>query len=596
MREFTVPAAVEPYPGSMADVVVDRARATPDAAMFSRPDGDTWSDVSAAEFLVEATAIAKGLIAAGIGPGDRVGLMSRTRYEWTLADHAIWFAGAVTVPIYETSSSEQVAWILSDSGAKGVFVEAAHHAATVAAVADRTPTTTHTWVFDGGGLDTLVDAGADVADEAVDAAHGARTADDLATIIYTSGTTGRPKGCELTHGNFINLCRNAEASLWEVLHMEGAATLLFLPLAHIFARFIQALCVTTGVRMGHQPDPKDLVPALGSFRPTFILSVPRVFEKVYNSAEQKAAAEGKGKIFAAAAQTAIDWSKAKDTGGPGLLLNAKHALFDRLVYVKLRDRLGGQVRYAVSGGAPLGERLGHFFRGIGLVVLEGYGLTETTAPACVNVPERVKIGTVGKPIPGCGVRIEDDGEVSLSGVNVLRGYFNNPTATSEALVDGWFHTGDLGELDDEGYLRITGRKKEIIVTAGGKNVAPAQLEDRIRAHPVVGQCMVVGDQRAFVAALVTLDPEMLPIWLSNQGKPEGMSAAEAVKDPDVLAAVQSAVDDANTLVSRAESIRKFSILPIDFTEESGHLTPSMKLKRNVVLKDYQAQVETLYTS
>jgi long-chain acyl-CoA synthetase len=594
VREFTVPPAVEPYPGSMADILVDRARNAPDAAMFARRDGETWSDVSAAQHLAEATSVAKGLIAAGITPGDRVGLMSRTRYEWTLADHAIWLAGGVTVPIYETSSAEQVAWILSDSGAKAVFVEAAHHKQVVETVADRVPACAHTWVFDEGGLDSLVDDGADVGDDTVDAAHGTRTAADLATIIYTSGTTGRPKGCELTHGNFIDLCRNAEASLWEVLHMEGASTLLFLPLAHIFARFIQALCVVTGVKMGHQPDPKDLVPALGTYHPTFILSVPRVFEKVYNAAEQKATGEGKGKIFAAAAQTAIDWSKAQDTGGPGLLLRAKHALFDKLVYVKLRDRLGGKVKYAVSGGAPLGERLGHFFRGIGLIVLEGYGLTETTAPATVNVPERVKIGTVGKPIPGCGVRIEDDGEVSLSGVNVLRGYYNNPTATAEAIVDGWFHTGDLGELDDEGYLRITGRKKEIIVTAGGKNVAPAQLEDRIRAHPIVSQCMVVGDKRAFVAALITLDAEMLPVWLENQGKP-AMSNAEAAQDPDVLAAIQSAIDDANTSVSKAESIRKFSVLPDDWTEDTGHLTPSMKLKRNVVLKDYETQVEKLYT-
>lgn len=593
MREFSVPAAVEPYPGTMADVVVDRARSAPDAAMFSRPEGDRWVDVSAAEFLADATALAKGLIAGGVAPGDRIGLMSRTRLEWTLADYAIWFAGAVTVPIYETSSAEQVAWILADSGAKAMFVETDAHASVVASVVDRVPDLVGTWVFDSGGLDTLVDAGADVADDAVDAAHGGRTSADLATIIYTSGTTGRPKGCELTHANFTDLCRNAESTLWEVLHMQNASTLLFLPLAHIFARFIQALCVTTGVRMGHQPDPKELLPALGSFRPTFILSVPRVFEKVYNSAEQKATADGKGKIFATAADTAIAWSKAQDTGGPGLALRAKHALFDRLVYVKLRDRLGGQVRYAVSGGAPLGERLGHFFRGIGLVILEGYGLTETTAPSTVNVPSRVKIGTVGKPIPGCGVRIEDDGEVSLTGVNVLRGYFNNTEATSASIVDGWFHTGDLGELDDEGYLRITGRRKEIIVTAGGKNVAPAQLEDRLRAHPIISQAIVVGDQRAFIGALVTLDSEMLPTWLSNAGKP-ALTPAEASKDPDVLAAIQSAVEDANTQVSKAESIRKVTVLPVEFTEESGHLTPSMKLKRNVVLKDYGAEVEKLY--
>ena len=521
--------------------------------------------------------------------------MSRTRYEWTLADHAIWFAGAVTVPIYETSSAEQVAWILSDSGCKAVFVEAEHHARDRRrrrgphADLHRRPgcSTAAAWTRSSTPARTC-------ADDAVDAAHGGRTASDLATIIYTSGTTGRPKGCELTHGNFIELCRNAEASLWEVLHMEGAATLLFLPLAHIFARFIQALCVTTGRADGPPARPQGPAARARLVPPdVHPVRAPRVREGLQlGRAEGHVRGQGQDLRRGRADRHRL-------VQGPGHRRSRAAArapstrLFDKLVYVKLRDRLGGKVRYAVSGGAPLGERLGHFFRGIGLIVLEGYGLTETTAPATVNVPERVKIGTVGKPIPGCGVRIEDDGEVSLSGVNILRGYFNNPTATAESIVDGWFHTGDLGELDDEGYLRITGRKKEIIVTAGGKNVAPAQLEDRIRAHPIVGQCMVVGDQRAFVAALVTLDPEMLPIWLQNAGKPE-MTASEAAEDPDVLAAIQTAIDDANTLVSKAESIRKFSVLPVDFTEESGHLTPSMKLKRNVVLKDYQAQVEKLY--
>jgi long-chain acyl-CoA synthetase len=465
----------------------------------------------------------------------------------------------------------------------------------VAAVRDQLSDLKEVWQVDGGGLAELAASGDGVSDDTLEERRSIAGLDDLATVIYTSGTTGRPKGCELTHGNFVVLAKNAVSRLNDVVCADGASTLLFLPLAHVFARFIEVLCVAAPVAMGHTADVKHVLEDLAEFRPTFILSVPRVFEKVYNSAEQKAEAGGKGKIFRQAADVAIAYSRARDDSGPGLGLRAKHALFDRLVYGKLRSALGGRVQYAVSGGAPLGERLGHFYRGIGLTVLEGYGLTETTAPTAVNTPELIKIGTVGPPLPGTSIRIADDGEVLLKGPHVFRGYWNNPEATAEAVVDGWFHTGDIGELDEDGYLRITGRKKELIVTAGGKNVAPAVLEDRLRAHPLVGQCMVLGDQKPFIAALVTLDPEMLPTWLSNQGKP-AMTLQEAAADADVRAEVQRAIDDANKAVSRAESIRKFELLDVDFTEESGHLTPSMKLKRAVVLKDHADVVERIYGS
>ncbi len=589
MREFSVSARVEPYPGTMADILDDIVSSTPQRVMFGRPVGGTWTDVSAREFATEVNALAAGLRASGIDAGDRVALMARTRYEWTLCDFAIWAAGAVTVPIYETSSAEQVAWILTDSHAKAAFVESAAHAVTVAGVT--APELRHTWVIDDG-LESLVESGATVTAEDLGRAREGLTGSSIATVIYTSGTTGRPKGCVLTHGNFIDLSRNAKESLGSVLSTPDASTLLFLPLAHIFARFIQCLCVVAGPKLSHLDDSRRLADTLGEVRPTFILAVPRVFEKVYNAAEQKAEADGRGAIFRRAADTAIEWSRAQD-GRVGIGLRARHAVFDRLVYSKLRARLGGRVDFAVSGGGPLGERLGHFFRGIGLTVLEGYGLTETTAPATVNTPDRVKIGSVGKPLPGVGIRIADDGEILISGINVLREYYNNPAATAEAIVDGWFRSGDIGELDAEGFLTITGRKKEIIVTSNGKNVVPSQLEDRMRSHAIVSQCMVVGDNRAFVAALVTLDDEMLPTWLSNRGLP-AMTVAAATTAPEVLAAVQAAVDDANTLVSRAESVRKFTILDVDFTEESGYLTPSLKLKRNVVMNDFGHQVEAMY--
>ena len=580
--------------GNLAQAVVVNAADDPARVLFAKREGAGWSDVTAARFKQEVDALAKGIIAAGIAVGDRVGLMSRTRYEWTLADYAIWTAGAVTVPIYETSSADQVRWILEDSGAVAVFVETPAHASTLAGVQGGLPYLTDVWQLEGDALEDLVRAGGETTDAALEERRASTDRTSLATIIYTSGTTGRPKGCRLTHGNFKDLAENAYEELSEVVRAEGASTLLFLPLAHVFARFIQVLCVEAQARMGHSSDIKALLDDFASFRPTFILAVPRVFEKIYNSSEQKATADGKGRIFTIAAGTAIAWSQAQDAGRPSLALRAKHAIFDRLVYSKLRAAMGGQVRYAVSGGAPLGTRLGHFYRGIGVTVLEGYGLTETTAPATVNTPLKVKIGTVGPPLPGVGIRIADNGEILIKGVNVFSGYHNNDAASADAMQDGWFRTGDIGELDDDGFLRITGRKKEILVTAGGKNVAPAALEDRLRAHPLVSQCIVVGDQKPFIGALITLDEEMLPAWARIHGH-EGLTLEQARTHEAVRAALDEAVADANTAVSKAESIRRYAVLPGDFTEDNGYLTPSLKLKRNLVMRDFADDVEGLYS-
>jgi long-chain acyl-CoA synthetase len=595
VKSFTVPALVTPQvEGNLSDLPVRNGSAWPLDVAFSKPSSGTWVDVTNAEFLADVHALAKGLMAAGIGLGERVAIMSKTRYEWTLTDFAVWTAGAVSVPIYETSSAEQVSWIVSDAGCAAVVLETPTHAATLARVRGDLLELRGVWEIDAGGLEELKAAGAQITDEALEARRSQINRGDVATIIYTSGTTGRPKGCQLTHDNFMALTENAVEPFKMILAAEGASTLLFLPLAHVFARFVQVLCVQGRVRMGHTADIKNLLADFGTFSPTFILSVPRVFEKIYNSSEQKAAAEGKGKIFQTAAETAIAWSTAHDNGTPGVLLRAKHAVFDKLVYGKLRAALGGKVAYAVSGGAPLGTRLGHFYRGIGLIVLEGYGLTETTAPATVNTPALIKIGSVGPPLPGVSIQIADDGEILVKGNNVFLAYRNNETATNEAIVDSWFHTGDIGELDHDGFLKITGRKKELLVTAGGKNVAPAVLEDRLRAHPLVSQCIVVGDQKPFIGALITLDAEMFPAWARNRGLP-GLSMAEARTNEVVLAEIQGAVDDANKAVSKPESIRKFTILPGDFTEDNGYLTPSLKLKRNIVMKDYASEVEALYS-
>ncbi len=600
MLEFSLSVPAAGADGSrpeanVTDYVVDNALEEPHRVAVSVREGDRWRDVSSREFLGEATAVAKGLIAAGIGAGDRIGLLAKTRYEWTLLDFAVWFAGAVSVPVYETSAAEQVEWILGDSGAVACFVESPQHAETITSVRGSLPGLRSVWCIDDDALATLATSGREVSDEEIARRRGGLTRDSLATIIYTSGTTGRPKGCELTHGNFRAEIDNIRLRLPEVLEQEGASLLLFLPLAHVLARVVEVLCIAAKLRLGHCADPRRLLEDLGSFQPSFLLAVPRVFEKVYNTSEQKAVAAGKGRVFAAAARTAIAYSEGCDDGKPGPLLRARHAVFDRLVYGRLRAALGGRVRYAISGGASLGERLGHFYRGIGLVVLEGYGLTETTAAAAVNTPEALKLGTVGQPLPGVGIRIAEDGEVLFKGGIVFAGYHNNPDATREAFDDdGWFRSGDLGELDADGFLRITGRKKEILVTAGGKNVAPAALEDRLRAHPLVSQCMVVGDGQPYIAALLTLDPEALPGWLEARGLP-AQTVDEAVRDPAVVTEIQSAIDAVNRTVSRAESIRRFQILPVDFTEENGKLTPSLKLRRGPVLAEYASEIDAMYS-
>jgi long-chain acyl-CoA synthetase len=598
VRDYSIPALAQIADrASLADIVFSRASGRPeDVALRRRSEDGTWHDVTAGTFRDEVAALAKGLVAAGVEPGERIGLMSRTRYEWTLIDYAIWTAGAVTVPVYETSSADQVEWILSDSGARAVFAETAAHVGLIGAVRDRLPGLREVWEI--GGLAEITAGGTGVSDEQLAGQRAARGADDLATIIYTSGTTGRPKGCELTHRNLLADVRNAVAgALPEVFEIDGGSTLLFLPLAHSFARIIQVGCLESGAILGHWPDASTLAAGLPEFRPTFLLAVPRVFEKVFNSAQQQAAVSGvKRRIFAAAVDAAVAWSRSQDAGGPGPGVRVRHGLFDRLVYAKLRDAVGGQVQYAVSGGAPLGERLGHFFRGVGLTVLEGYGLTETSAAAVVNKPTRNKIGTVGQPLPGVSLRIADDGEILIKGPNVFAGYWQNKAATAETLDgDGWLATGDLGELDDEGFLRVTGRKKELIVTAGGKNVAPAVLEDRLRAHPLISQCLVVGDGRPFIACLVTLDEEALEHWKKQHSKPAAATIADLAADPDLTAEIQGAVDDANQAVSRAESIRKFRILDVDFTEENGYLTPSLKVRRSVVVTDFAAEIEALYS-
>jgi len=584
-----------PTSGNMTDHIVENASTSPNQVVFSLQRGEAWVGVTAGQFLADVQAIAKGIIASGVEAGQRIGVMSRTRYEWTLVDYAIWYAGAISVPVYETSSAEQVQWNLMDSGSVALFAESAKNKAVFDQVAPDLPDVTRVWVFDNDDLETLKAAGVDVSDEELEARRATVQPDTLATIIYTSGTTGRPKGCMLTHKNLMFEVENVIAGLDEVFLAPGSSTLLFLPVAHVFGRLIQLGAVRAKARLGHAPDVKQLLPLLQSFQPTFVLAVPRVFEKIYNSAQQKATAEGKGNIFDKAAHTAIEYSEALDEGGAGFGLKLKHGLFDKLVYKKLRAAMGGQVEWAVSGGAPLGSRLGHFFRGIGITVLEGYGLTETSAATTVSRPDAIEVGAVGQPFPGASVRIAEDGELLLAGDQIFVGYWNNPTATAEVLEpDGWFHSGDIGEIDDRGFVRITGRKKELIVTAGGKNVAPAVLEDRLRSHALVSQCMVVGDQKPFVAAVVTLDPEALPMWLKVQGKDESLTAADLISDAEVLAEIQGAVDYANAAVSNAEAIKKFVIVPDEWTEESGQMTPSMKLKRGVVQKEYEAQIEEIY--
>ncbi|MBU6254785.1 MAG: AMP-dependent synthetase/ligase [Actinomycetales bacterium] len=595
MNEISIPPLVPAATaGNLTNLIAERAWFEPERITMSRPLGEGWQPVTAREVEEEVRATAKGLIASGVQIGDRVAIMARTRYEWTILDFATWFAGGVVVPIYDTSSAEQIDWILNDSHSVAIIVETPALADLVKTV--QPAHTRHMWTMTDDVLTVLREAGKHIGDDEIDRRRNALTPASLATLIYTSGTTGKPKGVQLTHSNFLSECGNVVQGASELFLKPGGSTLLFLPVAHVFGRMVQIGSISAGLHMAHCSDPVGRLPMdLASFKPTFVLAVPRIFEKIYNGAEARAEAAGKGKIFRKAAEVAIAYSEALDKKKMSPILKLKHGLFDKLVYSKIRAGMGGKVEAAISGGAPLGVRLGHFYRGAGVTVLEGYGLTETTAGATLNLMGAHRVGSVGRPIPGTSVKIAEDGEVLLRGPIVMEGYWQNQAANDEVFdSERWFKSGDLGKLDDEGFLYIVGRKKELIVTAGGKNVAPAVLEDRLRAHPLVSQCMVVGDNQPFIAALVTLDQDALKAWVANNKK-DGASMADLVKDPDLIAVIQTAVDDANKAVSKAESIRKFTLLPTDFTIAGGHLTAKLSVKRHVVAKEFAKEIEALFT-
>ncbi|MGQ4721123.1 AMP-binding protein [Streptomyces tunisiensis] len=597
--------AAHPVTGTTADVPFTNADEAPDAVVLRREEGGAWRPVTAAAFAGEVTAVAKGLVAAGLEPGDRVAVMSRTRYEWTLLDFAIWAAGGQTVPVYPTSSADQVEWIVRDAGVRYVVTETPDNTATVRAGTAALDPAPEVWELDAGAVDGLVARGRDVPDEEVTKRRTALTADTVATVCYTSGTTGRPKGCVLTHGNLYAESANTVELLhpvFKAVTSQVASTLLFLPLAHILGRTLQISCLMARIETGHCPSikPDELRPALKSFRPTFVVGVPYLFEKIHDTGRATAEKIGRGASFERAHRVAVRFARAhldRFLGrgkGPGPGLYAAWALYDLLVYRRVRKELGGRLRYAISGGSPLEKDLNLFFYASGIMIYEGYGLTETTAAATVVPPLSPRPGTVGRPVPGTAVRIADDSEVLIKGGIVFGSYRNNPVATEEVLHDGWFATGDLGSLDEDGYLTITGRKKDIIVTSGGKNVSPSVLEDRLRSRPPVGQCLVVGDNRPFVAAVVTLDPETVAHWLSVRGMPAGTPMSEVVRDPRMHADVQKAVDYANEAVSRAESIRKFVVVEGEFTEENGLLTPSLKVKRKAAQEAYAKEIAALY--
>ena len=594
MDQYTVPAIVPPATsGNLSALVADRAKNEPNRITLSRPLGEGWQGVTAKEFDDEVRAVAKGLIAANISAGDRVAIMAKTRYEWTVLDFAIWYAGAVSVPIYETSSAEQVQWILADSGAIAIIVETPAHRELVNPVI--TSSCKLLWTITDGALDEITNLGKDIADTEVETRRHIPTPASLATLIYTSGTTGKPKGVQLTHGNFLSECGNVVQGASDLFLKPGGSTLLFLPVAHVFGRMVEVGAITAGLHLAHCGDITRLPADLGTFKPTFVLAVPRIFEKIYNGAEAKADAAGKGAIFRKAAEIAIAYSESLDSKSKNVGLILKHAIFDKLVYSKIRAGMGGRVEAAISGGAPLGARLGHFYRGAGINILEGYGLTETTAGATLNLSSAQKVGSVGRPLPGTTIKIAEDGEVLIKGAIIMNGYWQNDAANTEAFTsDGFFKSGDLGTIDHQGFLAIVGRKKELIVTSGGKNVAPAVLEDRVRAHPLVSQCLVVGDNKPFIAALVTIDPDAIKSWIVANKK-DGATIATLTKDPDLKAVIQTAIDEANKAVSRAESIREFTILPTDFTIAGGQLTAKLSVKRHVVAQEFAEEIEALFS-
>ena len=593
MIETYLPA-LSPHPtsGNITSIITDRVAKEPGRVLLSRPLGNGWQPVTAVEFDLEIRSVAKGLIARGVKKGDRVAIIAKTRYEWTVLDFAIIYCGGVTVPIYETSSAEQVRWILSDSGAVALIVESPSLAQLAKPVLP--PTCKEILTITEDALPTLVHDGRDIPDSAVEERINAVGPEDFMTLIYTSGTTGNPKGVTFTHGNFLSECSNVVLYARVEFLKPGGSTLLFLPIAHVFGRMIQFGAIHAGLHLAHCQDINRLPQDLGTFKPTLVLAVPRIFEKVYNSAENKAHESGKSKIFKKAADTAIAYSEGLDSGEITFQTKALHLIFDRLVYSKIRTGLGGRVEAAISGGAPLSPRLGHFFRGAGINILEGYGLTETTAASSLNVRSAQKIGSVGRPIPGTRIKIAPDGEVLIKGAVIMHGYWNNDAATKECMTeDGYFKSGDLGAIDDAGYLSIVGRKKEIIVTSGGKNVAPEVLEDRLRAHPLISQCMVVGDNKPFIAALITLDPDAIKSWATSNKK-ASTSVAELTSDPSLIDVIQAAVDEANKVVSRAESIRKFTILPQDFTIADGQLTAKLSVKRHVVNQQFAKEIADLF--
>lgn len=597
MRELSVPANIPPIAsGNVTDHIEELVARNPQFPSLSIQTDDQWTTVTAEQFRSQVRSVAKGLIAEGLAAGERVAILSRTRYEWTVADYAIWYAGCITVPIYETSSPEQVEWIISDANVVATFFEAERTTHAFTPIAAKVPHMTHSYIFGNDVLAELSSKGMHVSDDELNARRTSAKPSDPATLIYTSGTTGQPKGCIITHGNLMAEVDTLVKGIPEVFDVPEASTLIFLPLAHVFGRLIQVAMLRGEVTIGHCPNPVALLKDLSSFKPTFLLAVPRVFEKVFNGSAAKAheASPVKGKIFDSAAKVAIAYSEALDHGHMSKGLALKHGLFDKLVYSKIRHAMGGRVTHAISGGAALGSRLGHFYRGLGLVILEGYGLTESTAGSTLNLPSSLKIGSVGRPLPGTGVRIEPDGEVLLKGPHIFTGYWNNETATAQAMTsDGWFLTGDIGELDSDGFLRITGRKKEIIVTAGGKNVAPAVLEDRLRANPIISQCVVVGDNKPYIGALITLDQDALPQILSANNI-EAAPMSELAANPDLRALVQKAVNSANEAVSNSEAIKKFSILLEDFTIDNGYLTPKMSIRRHLIVQDFAKEIDALY--
>ncbi len=602
MREYAAPPIPRPSRWSrLTDPVVTHAEQEPGAPQFALrvtdegEGGPRWEDVSNAEFRTRVEEVARGLLAAGLQVADRVALLARTRLEWTVVDYAIWWVGGVSVPVYATSSDEQISWILSDSGCRFAVVEDASYATRVATLRSAAPALEQVWVIDEAGatdastLGDLVERGEDVDADDLEQRRTSVGRDDVATLIYTSGTTGQPKGCVLTHGNFLDGCEATATELDELFDAEGAATLLVLPLAHVFARVIQVGAVNRSIRLGHAPDPRRFLGDVATFRPTFVLGVPRVFENAFTQLSQEAAAAGRARGFERAVETAIAHSRS--AGRPGRVLSARHAYYDRTVYRRIRDALGGACAFGISGGAPLGDRLSHFFRGAGVPILEGYGLTETTGASTVNTPDNHRVGTVGRPLPGTAARIDDNGELLLRGPHVMRGYWHDGEIEPVTDDRGWFATGDLAEIDAEGFVRVTGRAKEMIVTAGGKNVSPGHLEERIRSGALVSQCLVVGDGQPFVGALITLDPDAYAAWAKTHGKG---SLRSHTQDPDLRAEIQKVVDKANATVSQAEWIRRFEILAVDWTEDSGALTASRKLRRNVVVREFRREIRELF--